>query len=349
MSLAITVAERGWMPDRLVCLGIRSMLRDRLALEQAQAGEDLSQAIDRRLKDMRESPIAISPDNANTQHYEVPAEFFQLILGPWLKYSCGLWPHGVETLAEAESAMLQLTCTRAEIADGMHVLDLGCGWGALALWIAEHYPGCQVVAVSNSVGQKLHIEHQRALKKLENLEIITADMNSYTPTRTFDRVVSIEMFEHMRNYERLLARIESWLAVQGKLFVHVFCHRRYCYFFETDGRADWMARHFFTGGMMPSEDLLTRLRGKLRVEDQWQVSGLEYERTARAWLSNLDTRREEAESILIPRVHGQAAASVEVARWRLFFLACAELFGFNGGDEWKVGHYRLARSSELSG
>ena len=238
--------------------------------------------------------------------------------------------------------MLEATADRAEIEDGMRVLDLGCGWGALALWMAERYPRAQITAVSNSTRQARYITARRDRLGLGNLRVVTADMNDFRPIGAFDRVVSVEMFEHMRNYELLLGRIASWLVPGGSLFVHLFCHRRYCYFFEVDGGADWMARHFFTGGMMPSVDLLPRCAGPLRLERRWEVGGGDYERTLRAWLANLDARLPEAEQVL-GAGEAPGAGRLRVGRWRLFLLACAELFGYRAGREWFVAHYLLRR------
>ena len=339
MSLA-AAAERGWLPDWLIRFGVRSLLRERLALERRRVRDAGERALDAQRLRMREAPIALEPAVVNDQHYETPVEFFRLVLGPRLKYSAGLWPDGVTTLAGAEAAMLKLTATRAEIDDGMRVLDLGCGWGALSLWVAQRYPRAQVTAVSNAAGQARYIAAQRDRLGLANLQVVTADMNRFEPAGVFDRIVSVEMFEHMRNYERLLGRIASWLDPRGALFVHVFCHRRYSYFFEVESGTDWMARHFFTGGMMPSLDLLPECTGPLRVERRWEIGGCDYERTLRAWLANLDARRREAADVL-GAGGPPGTGRMRVGRWRLFFLACAELFGYRGGREWLVAHYLL--------
>ena len=345
-------AERGWLPDWLIRFGIRALLRQRLALERRRARGAGERTLDARRRQMREAPIAVEPAAANDQHYETPVEFFRLVLGPRLKYSAGLWPDGVTTLAAAEDAMLEVTAARAEIDDSMRVLDLGCGWGALSLWVAERYPRARVTAVSNAAGQARHIAAERERLGLDNLQVVTADMNRFRPDGAFDRIVSVEMFEHMRNYERLLGRIATWLQPQGALFVHVFCHRRYSYFFEADGNNDWMARHFFTGGMMPSVDLLPGCASPLRVERRWEIGGCDYERTLRAWLANLDARRTEAAAAL-GAGGAPGTGRIRVGRWRMFFLACAELFGYRAGREWFVAHYLLrhhrpGRSGALS-
>jgi cyclopropane-fatty-acyl-phospholipid synthase len=340
MTLGMAAAERGWLPDWAVRAGIRQLLQQRLREQQAASDPDANGAVSRHLDAMRTGPIALAPDTANSQHYEVPAGFFRRVLGPRLKYSCCWWPDGVTSLAEAEEAMLRLTTQRAGVGDGMRVLDLGCGWGSWALWVAEMYPHTEVVAVSNSTGQRRHIENDAARRGLRNVQVVTADMNSFEPEGTFDRVVSVEMFEHMRNYERLLSRVGSWLRPAGTLFVHVFCHRRYNYFFEDASSGDWMARHFFTGGMMPSGDLLFNFARQMQVETYWRLDGREYQRTAQAWLDNLDGNRAEVERVLAGS-RGSTQARRDVERWRLFFLACAELFGYRNGEEWLVSHYLL--------
>jgi len=340
MNPIIAAAERGWVPDRLIRGGIRSLLRRRLRDQQEAAPDGIDAAQSRHLEAMRTGPIAVVPDAANAQHYEVPAAFFGKVLGPRLKYSCGLWPAGVTTLAGAEVAMLRLTCERAGVADGMRVLDLGCGWGSLALWVAEMFPNSSVVAVSNSVGQRLHIEHEAASRGLGNISVVTADMNTFSPEGTFDRVVSVEMFEHMRNYEALLSRVCSWLRPAGQLFIHIFCHRSFCYFFEDEDSGDWMARHFFTGGMMPCDNLLFEFERQVHVESHWRVNGREYQRTAEAWLRNLDSCRSEVEG-LFAASGGSRSARIRAERWRLFFLSCAELFGYRDGEEWFVSQYLL--------
>ena len=340
MSLGIGAAERGWLPDWAVRRGIRRLLRRRLAAERRRSRSGLEPRLGRTLAAMRESPIALATGAANAQHYEVPAEFFRIVLGPRRKYSACAWPDGVASLDAAEAASLERTCARAGIADGMRVLDLGCGWGSLALWIARRYPATQVVAVSNAASQRRHVEAARDREGLGNLDVVTADMNRFEPPGFFDRIVSVEMFEHMRNYERLLGRIRCWLEPAGRLFVHLFAHRRYCYFFEDDGDADWMARHFFTGGMMPSADLLPRCLNGFALERRWSIRGRHYERTLRAWLARLDARRAEVEAVL-SRGRDRAAGRLAASRWRLFLLACAELFGYRGGAEWGVVHYLL--------
>ena len=335
----IDLCERGWIPDPIARLGMRGLNYKRLWDEGAwHAGrrDERQQAF---LAQLDRGPLAAHTDAANRQHYEVPAAFFERALGPHLKYSCCLFPRGDESLPAAEAAMLQLTCERAALEDGQRVLELGCGWGALSLWMAQHYPRSQIVAVSNAAPQKAFIDTCATARGLRNLQVITQDMNDFQPEGTFDRIVSVEMFEHMRNYDLLLSRLRSWLTGDGLVFVHYFCHRDMAYPFETVGEDDWMARYFFTGGMMPSYALLQRFPHHFSVTKDWWVSGTHYARTSNAWLANLDAHRTQAEAVLAA-AYGEAAP-LWLQRWRMFFMAVAELFGTNGGDTWGVGHFLL--------
>jgi cyclopropane-fatty-acyl-phospholipid synthase len=290
---------------------------------------------------MARSEVAPVPHLANRQHYEVPAEFFEVVLGRNLKYSSALWDPGTASLDDAEARMLALTCERAGLADGQRILDLGCGWGSLALFAAERHPGARITAVSNSASQGAFVRARAAARGLGNVEVVTADVNRFAPPGRFDRVVSVEMFEHVRNWPELLRRVRGWLEPGGRLFVHVFAHRRFAYPFEVDGDGDWMARHFFTGGIMPSHELLARVGGPLEVEARWLVPGTHYQRTAEAWLRRLDSGFPRAVAALA-RALPRREAELQARRWRIFFLACAELFGFAGGEEWVVSHHRLA-------
>jgi cyclopropane-fatty-acyl-phospholipid synthase len=296
---------------------------------------------------MRTSAVALATRAANRQHYEVPPAFFELVLGPHLKYSSAYWPDGIQTLADAEQAMLNLTMDRADLGPGQRVLELGCGWGSLTLAIARRHPTARVHAVSNSTRQRAFILDRARAEGLHHVTVETADMNTFRAPGRFDRVVSVEMFEHMRNWPELLRRIHSWLHPGGALFVHVFAHRRFAYPYETDGTTDWMARHFFTGGMMPSEVLLPRVADGFDLDGRWWIDGTHYARTAEAWHSNLMRRRAEVGRVLRAEF-GHAHGLRAFHRWRLFFLACAELFGYRHGEEWGVAHYRLRRAGRAS-
>ena len=341
---AIDLCERGLIPDPLARFGMRRLMARRLADESAGDARGRYQAL---VRSLRESPVAIHTQAANAQHYEVPAEFFRLHLGPRLKYSCCLYGPRAQTLAQAEEAMLQLYVERAGLADGQRILDLGCGWGSLSLWLAERFPRAQVVGLSNSHGQRGFIEARAAQRGLSNLRVVTGnvvefDFPAHGVEAGFDRVVSIEMFEHMRNYAALLAKVSRWLAPGGALFVHIFAHRALAYPFEVKDGSDWMSRHFFTGGLMPSKDLLTEFQDDLRLDRQWWVDGTHYERTANDWLAGMDAQRERILEVFRAGYGAQDAARW-VQRWRMFYMAVAELFGYRGGAEWGVGHYRFER------
>ena len=334
------IVDSGLVPEPLLRAGIRAVCAMRLRQERRSV-EDEQARHEALVAELRGSEIAIETAAANVQHYEVPPALFQAVLGPQLKYSSCYWPDGVNTLADAETAMLALTAERAELADGQDVLDLGCGWGSFSLWAAARYPASRFTAVSNSKPQKAFIEAQAAGRGITNLTVRTADVRTLLlAARGYDRVVSIEMFEHMRNYELLLRRISDWLRPDGKLFVHVFAHRHHAYPFEDAGGADWMAREFFTGGIMPSAQLLHHFQDDLQLDAEWHLAGTHYARTAEAWYENLMAKRREVLAILTGTYGAEAARRFQ--RWRVFFLACAELFGYRGGREWIVAHYRFA-------
>ncbi len=334
------LAERGWLPDAVIRLGIRRLLAQRLREIEAGGVDAIARRTDRLRAELSRGPIAVQTDDANRQHYEVPAVFYTQALGPRLKYSGCYWPEGVTTLGQAEEAALALAGERAELRDGMEVLELGCGWGSLTLWMAERYPTARVIAVSNSASQRRFILGRAAERGLANVTVLTRDINDFTTESRFDRVVSVEMFEHMANHAELMRRVAGWLAPGGKLFVHVFAHRRAAYRFEEDGRSNWMGRHFFTGGMMPSHGYLPAIDTHLRCERDWWQSGTHYQQTAEAWLANTDRHREDILKTFAS-TYGRADARRWLQRWRIFFMACAELWGYAGGDAWGVSHYRF--------
>ncbi len=337
-NLAITWIEQGWIPDVMIRPGIRWVLRQRLTALPLHDVEAAAAAIAAFVERMNAAPIALVPEQANEQHYEVPAAFFDEVLGRQRKYSCCFWGEGIQTLDAAEVAALAITGERAGVADGMEVLDLGCGWGSLTLWMAEHYPTSRITAVSNSHSQGAYILAQAKRQGLQNVRVITADMNEFDIDGRFDRVVSVEMFEHMRNYRVLFERIHRWLKPGGRFFLHIFVHRAVPYEFIDNGPADWMSRHFFSGGIMPSDELPLHFQEHLRVISRWRWNGQHYERTLRAWLANMDRRRATVWPIL-ERTYGADAAQQWWMRWRMFFMACAELFGHRRGQEWWVSHY----------
>ena len=338
ITLLILLAEKGLLPDAIIRLGIRRLCRQRL-VDASNINETLMEQEHAAWIDvLKESPIALVPEKANEQHYEVPPRLFELVLGDRLKYSSGLWPEGVSSLDESEVAMLKLTIERAGLVDGQDVLELGCGWGSLTLYMAECFPKSKITAVSNSNDQRQFIEARCEERNLKNVEIITADMNDFETAKLFDRVISIEMFEHMRNYEKLLGRVNVWLKNKGKLFVHIFSHQKIAYPFEDNDDADWMAREFFSGGQMPSHRLLMSFPGQMKIEKDWRVSGTHYEKTSLAWLQKMDKNKAEVLE-LFKKTYGESDANSWFQRWRIFFMSCEVLFGFNRGSEWGVSHY----------
>ena len=342
-STVLDWSERGLVPDSVIRAGIRRLCHQRLNDINAGDVEKSVRDLQAFVEFMQRSEIAPIPEIANEQHYEIPPEFFDEVLGKHAKYSCCFWNDETDNLNQAESSALEITCRRAEIEDGMTILDLGCGWGSLSLWIAEHYPNCQVHSVSNSRLQGDHIRFLARERGLKNIQIITRDMNDFFPDGKYDRIVSVEMFEHMRNYRKLFKRISQWLHEEGKFFMHIFCHRDVAYEFLDEGPSDWMGRHFFSGGIMPSDDLPFWFQEDLKLLKKYRWNGKHYEQTANSWLTNMDDRRLAVLPILA-QTYGSDNADRWFQRWRIFFMACAELFAFNDGNEWFVSHYLFGLS-----
>lgn len=339
----IRMCEKGWIPDALARAGMRRLIAQRLTAEMSGTELELVNRYDEMIEDLRQSPLAINTEAANEQHYELPAEFFQEVLGPRMKYSACLWNSDTTDLASAEEAMLAVTCERAEIHDGDSVLELGCGWGSLTLWMAEHYPASQITAMCNSRSQQQFVQQQARNRGLQNVSMVHADIRDFDPGKKFDRVVSVEMFEHMRNYEELMRRISGWLHDTGTLFVHIFCHDKVMYPFELKGHTDWITRYYFSGGLMPAFRTLTEFQDDLELERSWAMPGTHYERTLNQWLE----RQDGAVDVLMPifeSTYTPAEAKLWFQRWRMFFMSCAELFGFEDGKQWYVAHYRFRKS-----
>lgn len=335
--------ENDQLPDPVLRAGIRKLLKQRLA-DETIGDEELQQRKFMNLVDeLKSSPIAVNTSDANEQHYELPTEFFQYCLGKNLKYSSGYWNSGVKDLDVAEDDMLALTCKRAELQNGQNVLELGCGWGSLSLYMSAKFPESNFTVVSNSATQKVFIDETAKQRGIQNLTVLTADMNTFTIADTFDRVVSVEMFEHMRNYKLLLAKVASFLKPDGKLFVHIFTHKTLAYKYEVVDESDWMSKYFFTGGIMPANHLFFYFNDDLKISNHWVVNGTNYGKTSEAWLSNMDKHKKEIMPILT-NTYGQADAVKWWVYWRLFYMACAELFNYNKGNEWMVCHYLFEKN-----
>lgn len=341
---SLKIVESGVIPDHAIRAAIRALSKKRLIQEGRYDPEQGAQRYMDVLNMLKKSEIAVETDKANEQHYELPTEFFQAVLGKRLKYSASYFPTKTTTLDEAEELALQLYCERAQLKNGQQVLELGCGWGSLTLWMAENYPRSQITAVSNSATQKKHILRQAELRGLTNVEVLTCDVNILDLDQDkFDRVVSVEMFEHVRNYQRLFEKIQGWLKADGLLWCHIFCHRFLHYPFEVKSDYDWMSKYFFTGGLMPSTSTFLHFQEHLELTQQWQWSGEHYMRTANAWLDNMDNQEVELKP-LFKKIYGKDA-NIWWQRWRIFFMACAELFGFEQGQEWVIGHFLFKKRS----
>ncbi|MBE9401862.1 class I SAM-dependent methyltransferase [Acinetobacter albensis] len=341
---SLKLVESGLLPDQAIRAAIRSLSKKRLIQEGRYDPEQGAQRYMDVLRMLKSSEIAIETDKANEQHYELPTEFFQAVLGKRLKYSASLFNEVQTTLDEAEELALASYCERAQLKDGQHILEVGCGWGSLSLWMAEHYPNATITVVSNSATQRAHIQQQAKLRQFNHLTVITCDVNVLElEAESFDRVVSVEMFEHVRNYQKLFEKINTWLKPEGLLWCHIFCHRFLHYPFEIKNEYDWMSKYFFSGGLMPSASTFLHFQDHLKLQQHWQWSGTQYERTANAWLENMD-RHEKSLKPLFEKTYGQDAAAWW-QRWRIFFMACAELFGFEQGQEWVIGHFLFHKNA----
>ena len=332
----LSIVEKGIIPDSLIRFKIRSLLRQRLQNERKNFN------IQKLVSELKDSPIAIKTDVANEQHYELPASFFEKVLGKYLKYSCGYWDDSIDSLDQAEKKMLDITIGRAELMDGYQILELGCGWGSLSLYMAQKFPNSQITAVSNSSSQRAFIKKKANSLGIKNLNVITADMNVFSTNHKFDRVISVEMFEHMRNYQKLLYRINSFLKPAGKLFVHIFSHTSLAYKFEVKDSSDWMSKYYFSGGLMPSENLLDHFQDHLSIEKRWHMNGMHYQKTAEAWLSKMDAQKDSILKIF-NATYGTKHYKKWWVYWRMFFMACSESWGYKNGSEWSISHYRFSK------
>lgn len=338
MKLLTLLFEKNLLPDFLIRYYIRKLCADRLKQENKGDPNAQKEHFNNLLQQLSSGPIAVETKKANEQHYELPTSFFQLVLGKNLKYSSCLYDQNTKDLNEAEDKMLSLYCERAEIKDGHKILELGCGWGSLSLFMAKKFPNSPITVISNSKTQKTFIDTQAAERGIKNLTVITANINDFNINETFDRIVSIEMFEHMRNYKALFQKVAGFMKADAKMFVHIFCHKEYSYLFEVIDETDWMAKYFFSGGIMPGKNLFHQFSEHLKITKQWDVNGTNYEKTSLAWLQNMDRHKNKIMPIL-ETTYGKADAVKWWVYWRVFFMSCEELFGFNNGKEWLVEHY----------
>ncbi len=336
----VRLAERGLLPDSMIRFGIRRRLGS-IRKELYSGDSPLPGKKQAFIEKLNTGPVALKQSRVNAQHYELPPEFFRTFLGPRRKYSCCFWQGKKSTLEEAEETMLKLTAERADIKENQRILELGCGWGSFSLWAAETYPSCRFHALSNSAPQVALIRREADALGLTNLTVETADVTAFDTENRYDRVVSVEMFEHIRNWGNLIGNISQWLKPEGKCFLHFFCHREIPYLYTDENPLNWMGYYFFAGGMMPCFDLPRHFSKDLSVEASWKVNGLHYVRTLEAWLYRMDRHKADIENIL-KATYGQEWSEWG-NRWRIFLMACSELFGTNQGEEWFVAHYLLRK------
>ncbi|MFQ6335003.1 SAM-dependent methyltransferase [Methylophilus sp. 3sh_L] len=342
VTFALKLSEMGHLPDALIRKGIQRLCKTRLEEISDEDCEQAQSNLAKFVQAMAHSEIAPLPEKANAQHYEVPADFYQYCLGHNRKYSSCFWLPDTRSLDEAEQLALTQTCAHAQLQDGQHILELGCGWGSLTLWMASHYPQSQITGVSNSASQREYILAQAKARGLSNIHILTADMNVFDTEQTYDRIVSVEMFEHMRNYQVLYGKVARWLKPGGLFFKHIFVHRYTPYAFDVNAEDDWMSQYFFSGGMMPSDDLPLYFQDDLKLINKWRWDGTHYEKTANAWLQHMD-QNHSALTPVLESIYSKAEAEMWRQRWRIFFMACAELFGYNHGQTWWVSHYLFSK------
>ncbi|KAJ3691988.1 hypothetical protein LUZ60_012338 [Juncus effusus] len=338
VKTGLAALERNLLPDAVVRRLTRLLLAARLREGYLPSAHLQLESLLHFIRSLKEMPIAVETDTAKTQHYELPTSFFELVLGKNLKYSCCYFKEKSSDLEESEIEMLDLYCERCQIKDGNRVLDLGCGWGSLSLYVAKKYKNCNVTGICNSVTQKTHIDQQCRQNNLTNVEIIVADISKFQMERTFDRILSIEMFEHMKNYKELMKKISGWMEPDGLLFIHHFCHKTFAYHFEDKNEDDWITRYFFTGGTMPSSNLLLYFQEDVSVVNHWLVNGTHYSKTSEEWLKRMDKNISKIKPIF-ETTYGKDSAIKWIAYWRTFFISVAELFGYNNGDEWMVALY----------
>mmetsp|Transcript_30343 Transcript_30343/g.58317 ORF Transcript_30343/g.58317 Transcript_30343/m.58317 type:complete len:365 (+) Transcript_30343:106-1200(+) len=341
------IVEANLVPDFIIRRGVRLLLQTRIDMEHKGGVEPRQRWFMSLVEGLKKRNIAEQTMAANEQHYEVPTEFYRYCLGNNFKYSCCLYNSKLDGLTKAEEAMLDLYCERAQLQNGQNILELGCGWGSLCLWIATKYPKSKVTAVSNSKTQKDHILAEAAKRNIKNLEIITADINEFSPPKpgSYDRIVSIEMFEHMKNYKELMYRISMWLKAGGMTFIHIFVHKEFLYHFEVQTEDDWMAKYFFTGGTMPSAHTLLYFQEHLKIVDHWNVNGRHYAQTSEDWLANMDKHKKEIMPILAS-TYGAHQQTKWFVYWRLFYISVAELFAWDNGNEWFVCHYLFEKPQQ---
>ena len=329
----LTIAELGLIPDVFIKTAVRFITKKRL--NESGIHENKLNVI----KSISEGGIAEKTDDANEQHYEVPPEFFKYALGKNLKYSCSFFDK-TDSLDEAEKSMIELYIERADIQEGHDILDLGCGWGSFSLYVAEKYPSVSITAVSNSKDQIAFIQNEAKRRGLFNIKASKMDVNNLDLDNKFDRIVSIEMFEHLRNYKLILNSLNSLLKPDGRLFVHIFCHKELTYFYEIKNSYDWMTKYFFEGGIMPSQDIFKYFDDELEVINQWDVNGNHYAKTCKAWLNNHYKNKDKILDIFDKHYD---KPRIWFNRWRIFFLSCEAFFAINNGREYFVSHYLLKK------